>query len=257
MNRLENKVCIITGASDGMGRAAMNLFLQEGASVMATARSEENLRREVEKTGSDHVIYYPMDIADEEAWKVCIAKTIERFGRIDVLVNNAGTTIRHPLQEWTVADWRKVLDINLIGHFIGIREVIPHMKAVGGGSIVNVGSVTAIHGGDLNAAGYCAAKGGLLALTRHAAAILGPDRIRVNCVHPGFICTGMARKYNPDMTVEMLGMGFRDMVPLPPHAGSEEDMAYAYLYLASDESKFVTGQDFSVDGGYACCSALY
>ena len=190
-------------------------------------------------------------IADEAAWKEAVKETADRFGGVDALINNAGCSAHVTLMDSTVELWRTVLEENLIGHWLGIREVVPYMRERGGGSIVNCCSNTALQGGDVNAAAYCSAKGGLRSLTKHAAMVLGKDSIRVNAVHPGPILTGLALKYMPDMTPAMLGKSFQHLIPLPPSAGEASDIAYAYLYLASDESKFVTGQDLPVDGGWS------
>lgn len=251
MNRLENKVCIITGAASGMGLAAVKLFLEEGAKIMAIDRDGEALENEMKAIGSEDLLYQIMNITDENGWKEAVEKTAAHFGKIDILINNAGCSAHIKLMDSTVDLWRTVLEENLIGHWLGIREVVPYMRRQGGGSIVNCCSNTALQGGDINAAAYCSAKGGLRSLTKHAAMALGKDSIRVNAVHPGPILTGLALKYMPDMTPEMLGTSFKSMIPLPPSAGEANDIAYAYLYLASDESKFVTGQDLPVDGGWS------
>jgi NAD(P)-dependent dehydrogenase (short-subunit alcohol dehydrogenase family) len=248
MGRLDNKVAIITGASSGMGLAAAELFVREGAQVVGTGRRADVLTSAL--AGIEGEIFaFPCDARSETDWKACVDFTLEKFGKVDILVNNAGESDHKTLLETSLDDFNAQISENLTSVWLGMREVIPHMQKLGKGSIINCSSVTALMGGDLNAAAYCSAKGGVRALSKHAAVAFGKDHIRVNTIYPGPILSGLVRKYGVT-TAEQLGRGFTDTIPLVPHAGDADEIANAYLYLASDESNFVTGQDICVDGGW-------
>lgn len=251
MARLDGKVAIITGAASGMGLAAAQLFAREGAKVVATDVSDA-LEGEVEsiRTSGHEILAMHHDVASAESWADVVGATIEEFGTVDILVNNAGVHVAKGILETDEETWDRVLDINAKGVFLGMKAVIPTMAAGGGGSIVNCSSIAGIVGGDGdgNGAAYSASKGAVRSITKHAAQWHAKDRIRVNSVHPGAVLTGMSGGLaSAEELGKMVGV---DKTPLPPHAGEAIDIAYGYLYLACDESRFVTGEELVIDGGW-------
>jgi NAD(P)-dependent dehydrogenase (short-subunit alcohol dehydrogenase family) len=250
MGRLDNKVAIITGAASGMGLAAAKLFAREGAKVVATDIAITQLTEEVCNVEGD-ILALELDVTSEEQWKNVSERAKNEFGKIDILINNAGVSVHKGLLEEDIEGWNKAIALNLTSVWLGMKSVIPYMQKNGKGSIVNCVSLAALVGGaDSGAAAYSAAKGGVRSLTKHTAINFARDNIRVNSVFPGAIFTGAARKYGVT-SQEQLGTAFTNLIPLPPHAGEENDIAYAYLFLASDESKFVTGEELVVDGGWS------
>lgn len=250
MGRLDHKVAIITGAASGMGLAAVELFSREGAKIVATDIAVKQLEEAVAEIQGE-IVTLGLDVTSEEQWENVIAKTMDRFGKIDILINNAGVSVHKGLLEEDLEGWNRMLSLNLTSVWLGMKSVIPGMQKNGQGSIVNCVSLATIIGSaDNGAAAYSAAKGGVRSLSKHAAVNFAKDRIRVNSVYPGAILTGTSRKYGVT-SQEQLGQAFSNVIPLPPHAGEANDIAYAYLYLASDESKFVTGEELIVDGGWS------
>lgn len=252
MGRLDGKVAIITGAASGMGLAGAQLFAKEGAKVVATDVAEALQARvdEINADGGD-AIALKLDVSDEVSWKDVVAKAVEQYGTVNVLVNNAGIHMPKGVLDAELDDWNKVMAINTTGVWLGMKHVIPHMQEAGGGSIINTSSIAGIVGGvpDAGGAAYSASKGAVRSLTKHVAQWFGKDNIRANSVHPGSIYTGMVEKAGIKSQEEM-GSNYKDLVPLAPHAGEAMDIANAYLYLASDESKYVTGTEHVVDGGW-------
>ncbi len=257
MGRLDGKVAIITGAAGGMGLAGAQLFCKEGAKVVATDIDFDLVKKEVEKIVSNggDAIALRLDVTKPESWQEVVNKTIDTYGKIDILVNNAGIHMAKGILEAEVEDWNKVFAINSTGPFLGMKYVIPHMVKNGGGSIINTSSTSAMLGGrgDGNAAAYCASKGAVRSLTKHAAIWWGPHNIRVNSVHPGPCFTPLAEKSGVKSREEM-GAYNQDCIALKPACCLPIDIANAYLYLASDESSFVTGLELLVDGGWVCHS---
>jgi NAD(P)-dependent dehydrogenase (short-subunit alcohol dehydrogenase family) len=250
MGRLENKVAIITGAASGMGLAAAKLFAKEGAKVVATDIAIKELTEGVTDIEGD-ILTLELNVTSEEQWRSVSERAKNQFGKIDILINNAGVSVHKGLLEEDLEGWNKAISLNLTSVWLGMKTVIPYMQKNGKGSIVNCVSLAALVGGaDSGAAAYSAAKGGVRSLSKHAAINFAKDHIRVNSVYPGAILTGAARKYGVT-SQEQLGRAFTNMIPLPPHAGEENDIANAYLFLASDESKFVTGEELVVDGGWS------
>ncbi len=257
MNRLAGKVAIITGAASGMGLAGAQLFAKEGAKVVITDIEVDMLdekKNEIVTDGGD-AIALKLDVSDPESWSKVIDKTLEQYGKIDILINNAGIHMAKGILDAELDDWNKVMAINTTGVWLGMKAVIPHLQNQGGGSIVNTSSIAAIVGGigDAEGAAYSASKGAVRSLTKHAAQWFGKDNIRVNSVHPGAIYTGMAEKTGIKSR-EQMGETFKGRTPLKPYAGESSDIANAYLYLASDESKYVTGLELVVDGGWTTSS---
>ena len=253
MGRVAGKVAIVTGAAMGIGKAAAELLAAEGAFVVATDREEEAGRKVVDALVAEghSAIFVQQDVGDEDEWKKCVDQTVKEFGRLDILVNNAGVGWFGDVESTTLESWHKLLRVNLDGVFLGMKYAIPAMRRAGGGSIINMSSIEGLIG-DARAAAYNASKGAVTILTKSAALHCAGQRtgIRVNSIHPGYIWTPMVEKAlqstaSPD---EMK----RQIEALHPvgHMGEPMDIAYAVLYLASDESKFVTGSALVVDGGY-------
>lgn len=251
MNRLENKVAIVTGAAQGTGLATVKLFLAEGAKVVATDIQGEKVEESIKAIGSDDVIALKHDVSSEEDWKNVVAKTMEKFGKLDVLVNNAGFSTGKNVEETTLDGWNKVIGVNATGCFLGIKYCSEVMGTEGHSSIVNIASVAGFVGGSRAGcdAAYHAAKGGERILTKHCAHALAYKKIRVNSIHPGGIFTEMARvsmERHPDVLDNI-----KVFAPLAPHFSEPEDIAYGILYLASDESRTVTGAELAIDNGYS------
>lgn len=247
MGRLKDKVAIITGAASGQGAVEAKLFAKEGAKVVATDFNEEALQKQVEqiKTAGSEAIAVKHDVTSEDDWNTVIEKTIEAFGEINILINNAGITgeIMKPIEHFTNEEWDQILDVNAKGPFLGTRAVIPAMKKAGGGSIVNISSLSGIYG--LGNPAYNSSKGALRLLTKNVALDYGKHNIRCNSVHPGTIETPMTEALvSSDEGQEKALQG----IPLGI-IGQPEDVAYAVLYLASDEARFITGAELVIDGG--------
>lgn len=244
--RLNGKVALITGAANGMGRAEAILFAEHGAKVVATDIDEKNLNETVEeirKKGGT-ALAVKLDVASEEDWKNVIEITEKEFGRLDVLINNAGIGLRIGLEDSTLEDFEKTSAINTHGTFLGMKYGVSLMKKNHGGSIINISSMYGIVGSPSNTA-YHASKGAVRLMTKSAALELAKYKIRVNSIHPGVIITQMSMTAAKDGGEHPL----KSKTPWP-ELGQPIDVAYAALYLASDESKYVTGAELVIDGGY-------
>ena len=253
MNRLEGKVAVITGCSHGMGLRAAQLFADEGAKVLATSWNMENLEKNLAGY-SENIVLFQLDVREEDQWASAAAKAEELWGKIDILVNNAGLSAKCDLLKETLEGWEAGLRMNLTSQFLGIKTVIPYMQKNGKGSIINCSSLTALKGSmDAGAPAYCSAKAGLRALNRHVAYNFAKDNIRCNIVYPGSVYTNAVAKYGVSFEQMAASPFATKFHPLPPYLGEADDMAYAYLYLASDEAKWITGVDFPVDGGANIC----
>jgi NAD(P)-dependent dehydrogenase (short-subunit alcohol dehydrogenase family) len=251
--RVAGKVALVTGAASGLGAESARRLAREGAAVMLTDLSEdagESVARGIEDQGG-RAAFLTHDVTSEEGWAGVVAATIERFGRLDVLVNNAGVSGGFTdLMTHSLEDWRRILSINLDGVFLGLRHAGPAIAAGGaGGSVINLSSIlgkVAMPG----AAAYCASKGGVLMLTKAAALEWAPVGIRVNSIHPGFIDTPMVS--NVIQAAES-GNELRELIisrhPLG-RLGASREIADAVVFLASDDSSFMTGAEMVVDGGY-------
>ncbi|KQL46821.1 short-chain dehydrogenase [Brevibacillus choshinensis] len=249
MNRLQNKVAIITGAGSGMGREEALLFASEGAKVVVTDIQEEKVHQvvaEIKENGGEAIGLYH-NVTSEENWVKVVEEAVETFGKVDVLVNNAGIPSQSmPLHEFTLEAWNRTMDINLNGTFLGMKHVLPVMLENKGGSIVNISSIAGLTGGS-GASAYTASKGAVRMLTKGTAIQYAKQNIRCNSVHPGFIETPMTTDMfaNDEMT-----KWFHSLTPLP-RLGKARDVAEGVLFLASDASSFITGIELPVDGGYS------
>ncbi|QZN86970.1 SDR family NAD(P)-dependent oxidoreductase [Cellulomonas sp. C5510] len=250
MDRLSGKVAVITGAASGMGLAAAELFAREGARVVATDVVADVLEAQVGRLEGD-LTAVPLDVVRAEQWAHVVDTAVRTYGGVDVLVNNAGVFLAKGVLETEREDWDRVLSINAMGVWLGMKAVIPQMQRRGGGSIVNCSSIAGLIGGeaDGHGAAYSASKGAVRSMTKHAAQWFAGDGIRVNSVHPGAVFTGMARAAGIESREAMAAFD-QGRTPLPPHVGEPMDIAYGYLYLASDESAFVTGAELVIDGGW-------
>ena len=243
--KLEGKVAIVTGASKGIGREIAILFAKEGANLVLTARSEELLRSlsaEIHSAGGHEPLCFPLDVKQSEKVDELVDKTLDKFGRVDILVNNAGVTRDGLLLRMSDEDWDEVLDTNLKGAFLCLRAVAKPMMRQRAGRIINMASVIGLIG-NAGQANYAASKAGIIALTKSAAKELGSRNILINAIAPGFIDTDMTRALSDDIKNAIL-----KSIPVGK-LGQPADIARAALFLASDESSFVTGQVLTVDGG--------
>lgn len=245
MGRLDGKVALVTGAARGIGAAEAELFAKEGAQVVITdilVELAEELAKQINNNGGNATAF-KHDVSLEKDWQDVIEKTIETYGKLDILVNNAGTCEYKTLEEATLEDWNKTMNVNAASVFLGMKYVIPEMKKVGGGSIVNTSSVTGLSG--IGFPVYNASKGAIRAITKNVAVEYAKDKIRVNTLHPGVVQTVLAE---PLLAVEEARKELEAVTPLP-YLGEPKDIAYCALYLASDESKYVTGAEYLIDGG--------
>ena len=251
MNRLENKVAIITGAAQGVGLCAVKMFLDEGAKVVATDIQGEKLFANIEALNNENVIAVQHDVSSEEAWKNVVEKCLEKFGKLDVLVNNAGFILGKSVEVETLEEWNKVIGVSATGAFLGIKTCSAVMGTEGHSSIVNISSGAGLVGGPRtgNDAAYNTAKGGERLLTKHSAHALAYKNIRVNSIHPGGIMTDMM-KMIVDANPAALDAS-KGFAPLAPHYSEPEDIVYGIIYLASDEAKTVTGAELAIDNGLA------
>jgi len=245
--RLENKVAIITGAASGMGASTALIFAREGASVVVTdLLSDEGGQIVGQITASGGTArFQKLDVSSEVDWDAVVADTLAAFGRIDILINNAGVSGSHP-DRLNIETWDQQMNINAKGVFLGMRAVIPVMQKAGRGSIVNTSSISGFVGQDYVHMGYNAAKGAVRLATKSAAVQFAKEGIRVNSVHPGIM---------PPMRTSMLSadLGVRkQMIAAIPmgREGGVEEVAHANLFLASDEASYITGIEVPVDGGY-------
>ncbi|HEX7405381.1 MAG TPA: SDR family oxidoreductase [Candidatus Nanopelagicaceae bacterium] len=237
MDRLKGKVALITGASRGQGRAMAELFTREGATVI----SGDVL--DAADTENSTVTFVKLDVTNEKSWKSVIDKIVADHGKLDILVNNAAIITYEPILETTVEIWDKILDVDLKGIFLGMREALPHLIKTGKGSIVNISSIWGLAAVP-SAHAYHAAKGGILNMTKNVAAMHGPDGVRANTIHPGYILSPMNEHQADDINAALIAG------TLLKRPGVPIETAYAVLFLASDEASYITGTSLVVDGGF-------
>ena len=245
--RLENKVALISGGARGMGAAEARMFAREGAKVVIGDVLEAEGRQveaQINEAGGE-CIFVLLDVTQESQWQHAVETAVARFGRLDVLVNNAGIVLRGILEDTSAEDWDKVMDVNAKGVFLGTRAAISEMKKSGGGSIVNISSISGIVGQSDIQPVYNASKGAVRIFTKSAAIQYAKEGIRVNSVHPGSIDTPMAGDRLNDPGLQRQA---NERTPLGRTAHPDE-VAYGVLFLASDESSFMTGSELVIDGG--------
>lgn len=247
--KLKDKVAVVTGAGLGIGKGVAQVFAREGAKVVVLNRTADNAQEtvdEIKAEGGDAIVA-ECDVANEEQVKAAIALTIEHYGRLDLLVNNAGIGVYKSVLDATSEEWDKCLAVNLKGVFLCSKYSIPHMQKVGKGVIINMSSVHA-HATANGVAPYCASKGGITALTRNMAIDYGPT-IRVNSIAPGWIWTPLIENLfseYPDPQGMVKKVSERQVMK---RMGTPEDVGYAAAFLCSDEASFITGTELFVDGG--------
>jgi 3alpha(or 20beta)-hydroxysteroid dehydrogenase len=235
--RLQGKVVLVTGAASGIGHAVTELFAREGATVVASDIKSPD------QAYADGVEAVTLDVTSEENWAEAVQAIVRKHGRLDVLVNNAGIIAYEPLHELDLEAWRKMIAVDQTGVFLGMREAVRAMRGRNPGSIVNISSIwgsAAVAG----AHSYHAAKGAVRNMSKNAAMTYVADGIRVNSVHPGFIHTPLTDAQAPDLNGAVIGA-----TPMK-RGGTPMEIAYGVLYLASDESSYVTGTELVIDGGY-------
>lgn len=260
MGRVQGKVALVTGGASGIGRASAALLAKEGATIVVSDVQEaqgKDTVAAIKKAGGD-AVFLQHNVASEDAWISVIGEIKSRFGKLHILVNNAGIAIAVPVTEMTLADWHRQQSINLDGVFLGTKHALPLMRASGGGSIVNISSLAGLKG-SAGLAGYCATKGGVRLFSKAVAmeCAAAKDNVRVNSVHPGIIETPIWNSIAQGMPSELLPAGAntpnldlisQTVVPTGVK-GLPEDIAEGVLYLASDASRYVTGSELVIDGG--------
>ena len=246
MGRLDGKVAIISGGARGQGEVEAKLFVQEGAKVVfGDILDEEGKQVEAAiRQAGGAATYVHLDVTQEADWQQAVVAAVSTYGKLDILVNNAGILRRDSIEETTKELWDTILAVNATGVFLGTKYAIPAMRKAGGGSIVNISSISGMVA--LGGPAYNASKGAVRVFTKVTAVHHADDNIRCNSIHPGPVRTPMTESTYSDP--EMLERRLRDM-PLG-RLGTSEDIAYGVLYLASDEAAYVTGAELVIDGGY-------
>ena len=245
--RLEGKVAFISGGARGMGAEEARLFAKEGAKVaIGDMLEEEGLRvvEEISETGGQ-ALFVLLDVTSETQWQQAVATAVRDFGKLDILVNNAGIGGSGMVEDTTVAEWDRVMDINAKGVFLGTKTAIPEMRQ-NGGCIINISSQLGLVGVDSSSPQYQASKGAVRIFTKATAIQYAQDGIRANSVHPGPIVTPMTEASRADRELYQMTVS---RIPLGRY-GQPADVAYGVLFLASDESSFMTGSELVIDGGW-------
>jgi 3alpha(or 20beta)-hydroxysteroid dehydrogenase len=245
MKRLQDKVVIITGAARGQGEATARLFAAEGARVVLTDVLAQEGQQAARDIGGS-AVFLEHDVSSEAAWAAVVQDTLGRFGKLDVLVNNAAVSLFAPLMETSESDFYRVLSINLIGCFLGMKAVVPTMTTERRGSIVNISSVNGLRG-TVGMSAYDAGKWAVRGMSKAVALELAPHGIRVNTVHPGAIDTPML---NPGQALD-LGKMARSFGIAFGRVGRPEEVAHASLFLASDDASYISGAELAVDGTWS------
>jgi NAD(P)-dependent dehydrogenase (short-subunit alcohol dehydrogenase family) len=255
MDRVRDKIALITGGALGLGAASAQMLAREGATVVLTDIKDaegEALAKDIRAIGAK-ALYLHHDVSREDEWEEVIDRTVKELGRLDVLVNNAGVADSSPPEDQTLEKWRWLMSINLDGVFLGTKHAIRAMKEnpPKGGSIINLSSIEGLIG-DPALGAYNASKGGVRLYTKSVALYCAKQglNIRVNSIHPGYIWTPMVENYLKQQGDVAEGRKAADALHPLGHIGEPDDIAYGVVYLASDESKFVTGAELVIDGGY-------
>ena len=247
MPRLEGKVAIISGGARGQGAVEARMFAEEGASVVIGDILDDQGRQteaELQELGYN-VTYVHLDVTDESDWQSAVQTALSAYGKLDILLNNAGILIRKNIEETTVEDWDRIFAVNSKGVFLGTKAAIPAMRENGGGSIINISSTAGLVGSPNGSASYTATKGSVRLFTKSTAIQHASEGIRANSIHPGPIETDMiADTLNDPANMELR----MQRLPLG-RIGKPSEIAYGAIYLASDESSFVTGAELVIDGG--------
>ena len=246
--RLEGKVAIITGGARGQGATEARMFAQEGARVVIGDIRDElgmQVEAEIRELGGE-AVYLHLDVTSDDDWQRAVATAEQQFGKVDVLVNNAAIVLRKDIEETTADDWDNIMEINAKGVFLGTKAVIPAMRRAGGGSIINISSISGLV--SIGPPAYIATKGAVRLFTKSTAIQYASENIRANSIHPGSVDTDMRREGMGDQTPEEIQARI-DNIPLG-RVGTTEDISYGALFLASDESSFMTGSELVIDGGY-------
>jgi NAD(P)-dependent dehydrogenase (short-subunit alcohol dehydrogenase family) len=252
MGRVQDKVAIVTGGALGIGKATCQLLAKEGAKVAVTDILDDEgraLAGQISQKGAEAKFWH-LDVSSEEEVKKIFAEVVDKFGNIDILVNNAGISgASKDTHQITEEEWDKVMAVNVKGVFFCTKHVIPHMRKTKGGSIINLSSIYGIVSSP-DVPPYHASKGAVRIMTKTDAVVYAKDKIRVNSVHPGFVWTPMVKNYAKSQgDVNKVRKHLESLHPIG-RLGEPEDIAYCILYLASDESSFVTGSELVIDGGY-------
>src|SRR6266436_3791257 len=247
MGRLDGKVALISGGARGQGETEAKLFCREGATVVfGDVLDDEGHKVEAEiRAAGGEAMYVHLNVTSEADWRAAVDTVVRTYGKLDILVNNAGILIRKGIEETTEDDWDRIMAVNVKGVFMGTKYAIPAMRQAGGGSIINISSTAGLVGSPYGSASYTATKGGVRLFTKATALQHATDHIRCNSVHPGPIETAMLQEALADPTTREERLR---RVPLG-RVGTVDDIAYGVLYLASDESSFVTGSELVIDGG--------
>lgn len=252
MGRVEGKVAVVTGGALGIGKSSCLFLAKEGAKVAVTDildNEGKKVAEEIKKSGGVAEFWH-MDVINEKEVKKVFADIDKKFGKIEVLVNNAGIAgVSKHTHEITEEEWDKVMAVNVKGVFFCTKHAIPYMRKAGCGSIINLSSIYGIVSSP-DVPPYHASKGAVRIITKTDAVLYAKDKIRVNSVHPGFIWTPMLENYLKSQGNVEEGRKLLDSLQPIGHIGEAEDIAYGIVYLASDESKFVTGSELVIDGGY-------
>jgi cyclopentanol dehydrogenase len=247
MGRLDGKVALISGGARGQGTAETRLFVREGARVVfGDILDDEGKKIEAEiRAAGGEATYVHLNVTREADWRAAVGTAVDRYGKLDVLVNNAGILLRAKIEETTEEDWDRIMAVNAKGVFLGTKCALPAMRRAGGGSIVNISSTAGLVGSPGETAAYTATKGAVRLFTKATAIQHAKDKVRCNSVHPGPIATDMIKdmlenKSAWEQRLRRLPMG---------RVGTADEVAYGVLYLASDEASYVTGSELVIDGG--------
>jgi 3(or 17)beta-hydroxysteroid dehydrogenase len=247
--RVENKVVLLSGGASGIGAATARLVVREGGRAVLADRDEAGGRALAAELGKA-ALFVPLDVTDEPAWQNAVAAAVEAFGGLHGLLNAAGVGVRNSIEDCTLAEYRRVNDVNSMGTFLGCKHAIPAIAKSGGGSIVNISSVLGLRGASY-AMAYCASKGAVRSLTKNVALHCAQMKygIRCNSVHPGYIDTPMIAPRLAATVDNMTGRQWLETLHPLGRLGRAEEVAHMILFLLSDESGFSTGSEFVCDGG--------